>query len=209
MDFQAFKQKLQIGLNTPLPGAQAQHLMAPVGRNVTDIQTTDLQKARTAAVLALFYEEANTAQLVLTLRKKYPGIHSNQISFPGGRRDKTDSDYLETALREAEEEIGISASKVDVYGQLSPLYIPPSNFLVHPFVGIYNSQPNFIKQESEVEEIFSVTINDLLDDSFISTVTLNLRGNNMEVPTFIFKGHTVWGATAMMLSELRQILLVT
>ncbi len=207
MNFQAFKNKLQIGLNTPLPGLSAQHLMAPAGRDTSIIQGLNSPNVKTAAVLALFFEQQNTAQLVLTLRKKYPGVHSNQVSFPGGKKDKSDIDYLQTALREAEEEIGITPSKVDVYGQLSPLYIPPSNFLVHPFVGVYNSNPGFTKQESEVEEIFSVSVNELLDDSFITNVTLNLRGINVKVPTFVFKGHNVWGATAMMLSELRQVLL--
>ncbi len=208
LDFQLFKHNLYTGLNSPLPGASAQHLMAPAGRNISDLQTGNFVGVKKAAVLALFYEQNSTAHLVLTLRKSYKGVHSNQISFPGGKRDKSDADYLQTALREAEEEIGISPTNVDVYGQLSPLYIPPSNFLVHPFVGIYNSKPHFTKQESEVEEIFSVTVDELLDDSFITNVTLNLRGVNMEVPTFLFKGYNVWGATAMMLSELRQILLL-
>ncbi len=207
VDFQLFKHKLQSALKSPLPGASAQHLMAPAGRKQSDFNGAKASQARTAAVLALFYEEEKTAQLVLTLRKKYPGVHSNQISFPGGRRDQADADYLQTALREAREEIGISPAHVDVLGQLTPLYIPPSNFLVHPYVGVYNSQPLFTKQESEVEQIFSVPVSEILDDSYITNVTLNLKGINMEVPTFQFKGHNVWGATAMMLSELRQILL--
>ncbi len=207
MDFLAFKNTLKSALAEPLPGATAQSIMAPAGRQMPDLQSLDKQKVKTAAVLALFYEEKEEAHLVLTLRKKYPGVHSNQVSFPGGRRDSTDRDYQHTALREAEEEIGITPSLVDLYGELSPLYIPPSNFLVHPFVGIYTVAPSFTKQEAEVERIFSISVSELLDETFINKVNLNIGGVPMDVPTFIFEGYNVWGATAMMLSELRQILL--
>ena len=181
--------------------------MAPEGRTLKDVDELDQSVVRKAAVLALFFEEGQTASLVLTLRKRYEGVHSNQISFPGGRREQEDESYLHTAMREAREEIGITPSKVKIYGQLSPLYIPPSNFLVYPFVGIYEHAPHFIKQESEVEEIFTVSLWDLLDDDFIQKKPINVRGVKMEVPSFQFKGYTVWGATAMMLSELRHLLL--
>lgn len=207
MDFNQFREKLEHGLNRPLPGIAAQNLMAPEGRPLTDVDKLDQTVVRKAAVLALFFEEEQTAHLVLTLRKRYEGVHSNQISFPGGRREQEDESYLHTAMREAREEIGIAPAKVKVYGQLSPLYIPPSNFLVYPFVGIYEHPPRFIKQESEVEEIFTVSLLDLLSTDFIENKPINVRGVTMEVPSFQFKGYTVWGATAMMLSELRHLLL--
>lgn len=207
MNFHTLKQKLQTGLKPPLPGSQAQLIMAPSGRPMPDVNDINLESVKKAAVLALFYEQSNSAQLVLTLRKKYQGVHSNQISFPGGKRDNTDPDFRFTALREAEEEIGISPSSVDIYGELSPLYIPPSNFLVHPFVGIYNDEPSFVKQETEVEHIFSVDVIELLDDTYITTAPLLINKTEVNVPAFSFKGYTVWGATAMMLSELRQVLL--
>lgn len=206
VNLQEFENRLSKALNEPLPGLAAQNEMAPSGRQLTDIDRLDQGKVRKAAVLALFFERESNAQLVLTQRTSYEGVHSDQVSFPGGRREAQDKSYLHTALRETEEEIGINGDQIVVHGQLSPLYIPPSNFLVYPFVGLHQGQPDFSKQESEVAQIFSVSITDLLDDRLVMEKEINVRGFHMKVPTFQFAGYTVWGATAMMLSELRQVL---
>lgn len=207
MDFNEIENRLKAGFEQPLPGLNAQLLMAPEGRKMREIDIEKENLAKKAGVMALFYKQQNSARLILTLRNRYPGVHSNQVSFPGGKREEQDRDFLDTALRETREEIGLETKQLNVMGALSPIYIPPSNFLVHPYVGLYPEPPFLKKQESEVAEIFSVDAEDLLSDRHISSIPLDLGGYKATVPVFRFNGHDVWGATAMMISELRQLLL--
>lgn len=166
------------------------------------------KSAKKAGVMALFYPGYDLqTKLVLILRKTYKGVHSAQVGFPGGKFEEDDNDLMTTALRETQEEIGIDAEKVNVIKPMSPLYIPPSNFLVHPFLGIMNEQPNFSKQEEEVEDILEVSLIDFLDDKSILTAKVPTSYNiEVEVPAFTLNGHIVWGATAMMLGELKDLL---
>lgn len=166
------------------------------------------KSAKKAGVMALFYPGYDLqTKLVLILRKTYKGVHSAQVGFPGGKFEEDDNDLMTTALRETQEEIGIDAEKVIVIKPMSPLYIPPSNFLVHPFLGIMNDQPNFSKQEEEVEDILEVSLIDFLDDKSILTAKVPTSYNiEVEVPAFTLNGHIVWGATAMMLGELKDLL---
>ena len=157
--------------------------------------------------MAVFYPKNNQTYFVLILRKTYKGVHSNQIGFPGGRVEKEDRDLEETALRETEEEVGIPQEKIEVIRELSKLYIPPSNFWVHPFVGILEETPILIPQESEVEDILEVKLEDFLDEN--NFVTKNLSTSymkNIDVPAFLLNNQVVWGATGMMLGELREML---
>ncbi|WP_431158507.1 NUDIX hydrolase [Winogradskyella poriferorum] len=166
------------------------------------------KSAKKAGVMALFYPGYDLqTKLVLILRKTYKGVHSAQVGFPGGKFEEDDTDLMTTALRETQEEIGIDAEKVNVIKPMSPLYIPPSNFLVHPFLGIMNEQPIFSKQEEEVEDILEVSLIDFLDDKSILTAKVPTSYNiEVEVPAFTLNGHIVWGATAMMLGELKDLL---
>lgn len=161
-----------------------------------------------AAVLALFYPDSNDlTHLLLILRKTYQGVHSNQIGFPGGKVEKGDSDLIATALRETHEEVGVSPNKVRIIKSLSEVYIPPSNFEVQPFMGISTDSLLFVPQDTEVEAIVEVTLRDFLDDSKVFHQTLSTSyAENVEVPAFRFNGHVVWGATAMMLSEIKELL---
>ncbi len=190
-----------------LPGPDAQHRLAPIGRERLDITKIDETKVKKAAVLAAFFNQENRPYLILTERVKYPGVHSGQISFPGGRREKEDADFQETALRETEEEIGVSRNDLEVIGKLSPLYIPPSNFLVHPFVALLKNKPVFTAQQTEVEKILTLDFNRFLDDKSVVEKEIPVRGGSMKVPVFYIENTIVWGATAMMLSELREILM--
>ncbi len=158
--------------------------------------------------MALFYpDDEQITHLLLILRKTYKGVHSNQIAFPGGKSEKVDDSIMMTALRETEEEVGVAVSEIDVLKALSMVYIPPSNFEVWPFLGVCKSKPIFKIQEEEVEALVEVTFRDFMDDNNLFTQKMSTSyAENVEVPAYQLNGHTVWGATAMMLSELRELL---
>lgn len=194
----------------PLPGEAAQRKLAPLMR-VQELEGLDIEKRnpQEAGVMALFYpgEDAQT-KLVLILRKTYKGVHSNQVGFPGGRVEVEDRDLEETALRETEEEVGIPQQEIEVLKKLTRLYIPPSNFWVQPYIGIMQKTPVMIAQESEVEAILEVKLSDFLDDANIITENLSTSyATDIEVPAYLLNGHVVWGATGMMLAEVRELLL--
>ena len=158
--------------------------------------------------MAVFYpDKTDRTNLILILRKTYRGIHSNQVGFPGGRLEIFDKNLKHTALRETEEEVGIPKAEVQVVKRLTKLYIPPSNFWVYPYVGLLEKTPILIPQETEVEKILEINIDELLDDrSLIQQKLSTSYAENIEVPAFSLSGQVVWGATAMMLSELKELL---
>jgi 8-oxo-dGTP pyrophosphatase MutT (NUDIX family) len=157
-------------------------------------------QAREGGVLAMLYKSADQTHIVLTKRVDHLGSHGGQVSFPGGRRE--DGETLEqTALREAEEEIGIDRAKVTILGELTPLYIMPSDYEVHPFVAWYEGRPLFSRQMSEVAEILEVPLTHLLDPANRFEEPWTIRGYQLQVPYYLFGEHKVWGATAMMLGE--------
>ncbi len=161
-----------------------------------------------AGVMALFYPDMEQqTRLLLILRKVYEGVHSNQIGFPGGKLEEQDRDLLQTALRETHEEVGVVPSTVKVIKELSEVYIPPSNFLVRPYMGIYPDPKPFVKDETEVERLVEVYLRDFMDDSNLIQENLSTSyAKNINVPAYKLNGYTVWGATAMMLSEIRELL---
>lgn len=206
MTFTEFENIAHKAFSQPLPGSSAHHLLAPASRGSENLDQLDHSKINTAGVMALFFQQNNLPHLVLIERATSRGVHSGQIAFPGGRREIDDLDFKHTALRETEEEIGLPANDIEVLGGFSPLYIPPSNFLVHPFVGLYHQAPTFIPQPSEVAQVIPIDFNLLIHDSAIVEQAIKVRGFNMTVPTFLINGITIWGATAMMLSELRHMI---
>ncbi len=182
--------------------------MAPEVR-VRELQTYfKLKKApKKAAVMALFYPDTeNLTRFLLILRKKYPGVHSGQVGFPGGRLEPGDQSLLHTALRETEEEVGAPGRKIEVIRKVSELYIPPSNFQVQPYLGIITQTPKFTKQTSEVEELLEVSLSEFMDDRNIIAIRKSTSyARDIEVPAYFLGGYHVWGATAMMLSEIREL----
>jgi 8-oxo-dGTP pyrophosphatase MutT (NUDIX family) len=160
-----------------------------------------------AAVLALFYPDLNKeTKFLLTLRANYEGTHASQISFPGGKFDVSDFDLKHTALRETFEEVGIESKKVKILKQMSDTYIPPSNFLVSPFIGLHYETPVF-NYNHEVEQLIEVKLSDLLNDRTIAIKNLSTSYmKNIDVPCYILNNYTVWGATAMILSEIKDFL---
>jgi 8-oxo-dGTP pyrophosphatase MutT (NUDIX family) len=166
------------------------------------------KSAKKAGVLALFYpNDLGKTYLVLILRKTYKGVHSAQVGFPGGKFEEQDEDLLVTAVRETEEEVGVPEHMVNIVKPMSPLYIPPSNFLVQPYLAISKHTPQFIKQEEEVEDIIEVDLLDFLNDKNAITTRVPTSFNvEVDVPAFHLNGHVVWGATAMMLGEIKDLL---
>lgn len=199
--------RLSERMSAPLPGLEAQLLMASGLRvKAAKSYNPDTSNARIGAVLIALYQENNVLKTVLMKRPDYDGTHSGQVSFPGGKVEEADKDIIATALREAEEEVNIKPKDVQVIGQLTNLYIPPSNFLVHPVVGVLNSPPNLIPDRHEVQSIHTPPLSYLLRDDIIGETEIELStGYKLKTPYFKVDGHTVWGATAMIISELKAV----
>ncbi len=192
-----------------LPGEVVQFKMAPIER-LAELKRIAQKKemSKKAGVLALFYPSvSNETHLVLILRKTYKGVHSAQIGFPGGKFETGDNSLQETALRETEEEIGVKRDSVSILKKLTEIYIPPSDFFVQPYLGVTNSVPQFVLQKEEVEFLIEVPLAHFMDDSVKTIQTLSTSyAKNIEVPAFMLNNHLVWGATAMMLNEVREML---
>ena len=157
-------------------------------------------------VLILFYQHQDAFWLPLILRPKYDGVHAGQMAFPGGRFEKTDESLLRTALREAQEEIGIKAADVQILGVLSELFIPPSNFYVLPVVGRLAYRPDFYPDAREVERVFEVNLQEIMNENIIGLTEIDVRGTKIDAPFYLIQDHKVWGATAMMISELLTVI---
>ena len=195
----------------PKPGLRAQLKMAPKHRlSELEVFLNVPAHARKAAVMMLLYpNEQDELYFCLIQRSTYDGKHSGQISFPGGKKEKTDADYWETALRETAEEIGVNSSDVNLLTVLSSTYIPPSNFLVYPFLGYTDNRPNFIPEIGEVDHVIEVPLSDLLTESNITEGEIKTSYmKDITVPMFVFDQYKVWGATAMILAEARELILL-
>mgnify|MGYP005863382705 CR=1 FL=1 len=192
---------------TELPGESFHYRLAPLFRQSELKQLESRRKqAKYAGVVSLLYPKAGQTYMAFILRKTYKGVHSNQIGFPGGRLEEEDENLLQTALRETEEEIGIAAHSIHIIKSLTDLYIPPSNFLVHPFLGYVDFEPLFVLQETEVEQLIEIPLSVCLDDCNLTSEIIDASyAKNVEVPAFNFNGQVVWGATAMILSEIREL----
>ena len=209
MDFNTFLNSVVNIKHLRLLGEEAHALLSPPYRlKLAEKYKEKKKTAATASVMALFYpSKENETYLVLILRKTYKGVHSAQVGFPGGKEEESDKDLQETALRETEEEIGVGREQIEVLKTLSPLYIPPSNFMVHPFLGISDEPLSFTKQDDEVEDIIEVSLKDFLNEENVVTTKVPTSYNiKVEVPAFELNGYIVWGATAMMLSEIKVLL---
>ncbi len=182
----------------------AQRLMAPVPRG----WEKRAEPPKQAAVMVLvFADAAGRLQTVLTLRNAHLRGHSGQVSFPGGGREPSDKDALDTALRETVEEIGICAARVQPLGLLTKLYIAASHYQVTPVVAHYAGLPAFTPNAQEVAELFTLALDDLLRPELKAEERRLIRGVDVRVPYYAVKQHKVWGATAIMLSELEGRLL--
>lgn len=209
MNFESFKKLLSKIQHLDLPAEKSHVKMMPPYRNeLVANHKEPLHTARKAAVLALFYpDEFNETKLVLILRKTYKGVHSAQVGFPGGKVEKEDKSLADTALRETFEEVGVELDNMVIVKSLSKVYIPPSHFNVFPFIGHCIQTPVLKKQDEEVEAILEVDLKHFLDDSNLKSKKVKPEQlKEFDVPALELNNHLVWGATAMMLSEVKDLI---
>lgn len=204
--FNALTVSLKERLQYQLPGEKGQLKMSPQP-SAPRFNKKSWETARKGAVLILLYPGKDDVYFPLIRRPEYNGVHSGQVALPGGARDDNDQDLIETALREAEEEVGLDKQKVNVIGELSELYIPPSNFLVKPIVGIVDYQPKFKKDPFEVAAIIEAQLTPFYDASYAGkTIVHTAYGSIKNTPFYPVADQVVWGATAMILGEFSMVL---
>lgn len=192
-----------------LPGEEAHLAMSPVTRGLSSVARRQAKNIRTSGIAIVLFrkQENNSLSFILIRRSEYKGAHSGQISFPGGKKEELDDTLEDTAIRECLEEIGVDLTLSRKLGKMTSVYVPVSNFDIEPFVFYLEDEPDFIRDEREVQEIFAVTIEDLLDDNNIDTMVIYLGEGiaPMKVPCFRFGSYEVWGATAIILNELKTL----
>lgn len=187
-------------LEPPLPGDAAHAFMEPSVR-FTGTEPPDPLNARQSSVLILLYPSGDGFGIPFIQRADYPGVHGGQISLPGGKCEPGDQSFWDTALRETREELGVDTDEVAFLGQLSPLFIPNSNFVVYPQVGYLDQVPDFIPNSTEVAEVFQVPLGTFFDFANIKRFTRQVNGNTIHAPYYDVDGRQIWGATAMIISE--------
>lgn len=189
-------------LKAGLPGKAAHDEMMSSLRQSQLRQVTHNQAPLDAAVLILLYKKEGEWHIPFIRRTVDNHAHSGQISLPGGRYETTDTNLRYTALRETEEEIGVSVNEVETLGNLTSLYIGPSNFNVTPFAGIYTGNDiNFVPDKNEVDHIIEVPVKRLMNPESIISHEFNVGEINFSTPCFDIDGDIIWGATAMIINE--------
>ena len=197
-----FYAKIKSQLNKPLPGFKVYSSMSPSPSKYS----YNKPDCRISSVLILLYKEKNKIFTILTKRSQKVRHHKGQISFPGGEKEPIES-IRETAIREAHEEIGIKKNEIYVLGSLSEIYIPLSNFIIHPILAYSQSKPRLKINTDEVEHIIAITIDDLMNQkSLHNNKKIQIGSKSISVPCFIFQDNIVWGATSMVLKELKEII---
>ena len=203
-----FIKNLLQAIEKGLPGENSHAKMAPLNRPLSSyaIKTADTVKESSVAII--LYEKENQFHSILIQRPEYEGSHSGQISFPGGKKDLSDIDLEFTARRETFEEIGIPTTEGHLIGELTEVFIPVSGFLVKPFIYYHIALPELIPDQREVAEIVRFSINELLEDSSISSMEITFPTGIIQknIPCFNLANKQVWGATALILNEFRDIL---
>lgn len=210
-NFSAQLIKIEQALSGELPGSTAHSRMAPAHRDSLIKNSRGPAFARMSSVLILLFpDEIGEINTAFIKRVEYEGVHSGQIAFPGGKSEEADLDQIDTALREAEEEVGVNRESIQIIGMLSNLFVPPSNYIICPIVAKALIKPDFLPDNYEVEEVFTVPLRHFLSpDYFGEQDILYKNGQYVKVPGYFYEKHFIWGATAMILSELLEIVEVT
>jgi 8-oxo-dGTP pyrophosphatase MutT (NUDIX family) len=197
---------LERKLKNELPGRKGQIHMAPAPVDEARFNILEPSHARKGAVLLLLFPDKSGCMVPFIKRPTYSGIHSGQVALPGGKWEESDGALENTAIRETEEEIGVQGSKIQIIGKLSKLYIPPSNFLVTPFVGFTKERPQFVSDPREVDKMIYCGFETLVDKRIRKETMIEVNAQySLMAPYFAIEDEIVWGATAMMLSELMVI----
>lgn len=204
MDFEKFIDQLQVKLSMPLPGHGK--FLASEGFRRKTTPPKDEIGIRKSAVLINFYPKKDGVYLPFILRPKYDGTHGGQMAFPGGGMEPFDESYERTAKREAEEEIGIKSIDVKVIGQLSDIYIEPSKYWVRPIVSYLPYAPSFFPDEKEVAEIHEIKYDLISTMEQMEFKTVNIGTHSLQTKGFSVNSQWIWGATAMMLAELGEVI---
>lgn len=202
--FPQFIEKLGARLKKPLPGEMAHQVMEALSASWLDSEPSE--STRRSAVLILLYPHENEIYFPLILRSSYHGLHSGQMAFAGGKYEQPDGDLICTALREAQEEIGIDPAGVKILGVLTEIFIFPSDFLVLPVIGYSTSRPTFLPNEREVEAIFETPLSYFSKPGIVGCSEIQIPNELVLTPHYEIEGHKVWGATAKMVHELLLIL---
>lgn len=196
-------EQLKVRLEDELPGEKAHVKMAPAHR--FDFPENK-ERARLSGVLILLYPFKDSVYTVLIKRAAYNGHHSGQISFPGGKYEDKDGTLVYTALREANEEVGVTFDEVRILGTISSLYIPVSNIMVLPVVGFAKARPEFVNDPIEVDAVLEVDLKDLSNPENKKLGQIQTHRTTVKAPYFEVQKKIIWGATAMIIAELLEII---
>jgi len=204
--FSEFVAHLRSRYGKGLPGKKGQFPLKPYISIDRNLNPPVNKSARQSAVLALFYPIDNVPHLALIQRPDYGGVHGGQISFPGGKVENFDKSLMDAALRESQEEVGVEAGQIRVVGPMTEVYVLASNFIVYPFIGYADSRPDFIIDEREVEELLEVPFGTFLNEELVKEKIIQSKtGFKLNAPYFDVEGKVLWGATAMMISEIAEL----
>ena len=208
MEHKTIRERIRLQLLEDLPGDHSHQKMSPLSRPITSEALKSITDYRESAVAIVLFEANDCIECVLTQRPEYDGTHSGQVSFPGGKKEDSDEHLEATARRECKEEIGVQLAIEHLIGALSPVYIPVSRFLVLPYVYFLSSAPIYTPDAHEVAEIFTFPLFDLKKEELIATMELKQPNGIIyrNVPYFNLNNKRVWGATALMLSEMKDVL---
>jgi 8-oxo-dGTP pyrophosphatase MutT (NUDIX family) len=202
-----FTRRLQAAFREPLPGKPAQQALRPYLKVNSSLDAPSGFFPRQSAVMAIFFPKEEVPHLLLIERTVYDGVHSGQIGFPGGKIERTDAGSLDAAFRETFEEVGIHRESVRLLGPLTEVYVLASNFIVYPYAGFLPDTPRFVPDPKEVGEILEVPVSKFFEADILKEKPIkSALGLTLMAPYFDIYGKTLWGATAMMISELRDII---
>ena len=201
MTIEALRQKF----TSKLPGEAAQDRMSPQPKYVEGKEGIHQGLPINSAVMLLLIPHQGDLAIPFIKRTNVGKYHGGQIALPGGKTEPGDGNSLHTALRECEEEIGVTSKEVTVIGELSDVYIPLSNFNITPFVGTIPEMPNFVLSKNEVEKVIIIPLKDLLDDRNKTSQVLDRQEQKIIAPGYKIGENFIWGATAMMIAELEAL----
>lgn len=203
--YSAVKTYLKETLQGELPGIRAHSKMLPPGRRLKTYDN-EISSVKLSSVLLLLFPEGDQLYICLTKRPQTMKHHPGQISFPGGKVEKEDRSAEMTALREAKEEVGINPDAIEILGKLSDLYVEVSKFSIQPFLAWADQKPDFLVDYGEVEELILFPVSDFVTNEIISETEIETVTGPLQIKYYPYNGEFIWGATAMILSELIEIL---